>query len=229
MRLTQDFHKMYSVYMTYIIVGLGNPGEEYIETRHNAGRFVVSKIAKIFGTEIDITESGQTGSQKKGKKAIEEKGSVAGKKVLYVLPEIFMNKSGVAVLPHVKLSAPKKGSNIKTKTADNLIVVYDDFNLPLGTVRISYNRSSGGHNGLESIIKAIKTEAFVRVRIGIAPVTASGKTKIPHGESEVEKFILGNFKDVEMDIIKGLVKKIATGIELLVTEGREKAMSVTNQ
>lgn len=226
--------------MTFIIVGLGNPGEEYVGTRHNAGRIMVSKIAKIFGSEIDIEQGGEKSGAKsgekaslkkinKGKKAIEEKGAIAGKKVLYVLPETFMNKSGVAVLPHVKLSAPKKGSNIKTKTADNLIVVYDDFNLPLGTVRISYNRSSGGHNGLESIIKSIKTEAFVRVRIGIAPVTSGGKTKIPHGDSEVEKFILGNFKDVEMDVLKSLVKKVATGIELLVTEGREKAMSVTNQ
>ncbi len=114
------------------------------------------------------------------------------------------------------------------KAAEKLVVIYDDFNLPLGKIRISYNRSSGGHNGVESIIKALKTEAFIRIRIGVAPETAKGLAKVPHGDEKIEKFILGKFKDDEMKEIKKMAKIVAEVIPVLVAEGREKAMSIYN-
>src|SRR5690606_18359209 len=104
---------------------------------------------------------------------------VSGVKVL--TPDTFMNHSGKFVAKHVK----------SQKAAEKLIVLYDDLDLPLGNIKISFNRSSGGHRGVESIIKALKTEAFVRIRIGVSPATPTGKLKKPKGEKEVEKFILG--------------------------------------
>ncbi len=95
-------------------------------------------------------------------------------------------------------------------------------------MKISYNKSSGGHNGLESIIRAVKTEAFPRVRIGTAPANAKGDAKIPHGDDKIEKFILGSFKDDESKALKKVAKLAAEAVEMLVKEGREKAMSVFN-
>jgi PTH1 family peptidyl-tRNA hydrolase len=129
-----------------------------------------------------------------------------------------MNNSGKALAPLVK----------SVKAAEKLIVIYDDFNLPLGKIRISFNRSSGGHNGLESIIKSVKTEAFVRIRIGMAPETAKGTAKVPHGDEKIEKFILGKLKDEEMKAVKKMSKTVAELLPVLIKEGREKAMSIYN-
>lgn len=172
--------------MAYIIVGLGNPGEEYENTRHNTGRMVTDAYK-----------------------------DVAHKKAKVITPDSFMNVTGKAIATKVK--NPKK-----------LIVVYDDFNLPLGSIRISYNRSAGGHNGLASIIKALKTEEFTRVRMGVAPTTPTGKIKVPHGDGAIEKFILGEFKEAEMKVIKKMIKTAVEAIDMIIDESKEKAMSVFN-
>ncbi len=177
--------------MSYIIAGLGNPGEEYEGTRHNTGRIILSLV----------------GNMKIGKEKIE-----------FIAPDTFMNNSGKAIVKVVK----------SIKAAEKLIVIYDDFNLPLGKIRISYNRSSGGHNGLESIIKALKTPAFIRIRIGVAPENKDGNAKPPHGDDKIEKFILGKFKDDEMKVIKKNAKIVGEALEMIVKEGKEKAMSVYN-
>lgn len=179
-------------FMAYIIVGLGNPGEEYKYTRHNTGQII-----------IDL---------------LKEEDFAADKKVKLITLDTFMNNSGKGIVKYVK----------SVKAAEKLVVIYDDFNLPLGKIRISYNRSSGGHNGVESIIKALKTEAFVRIRIGVAPETARGLAKVPHGDEKIEKFILGKFKDDEMKEIKKMGKVVAELVPVLVKEGREKAMSIYN-
>ena len=135
------------------------------------------------------------------------------------VPDTYMNKTGAAIAKVVK----------SKKAAEKLIVIYDDLDLPLGTMKISYNRSSGGHRGVESIIKALKTEAFIRIRIGISPATPSGKLKKPKGEKEVEKFILGEFKKPELEILKKVFKKVAEAVEVIVEEGKEAAMSEFNK
>jgi peptidyl-tRNA hydrolase, PTH1 family len=196
--------------MPYIIAGLGNPGEEYQNTRHNTGRMVLELVAKEFG--------GEEFEYNKKVNALVTEGKVGKEKVTFMAPETFMNKSGSSVAALVK----------SIKAADKLVVIYDDFNLPLGRVKISYNRSSGGHNGVESIIKAVKTEAFTRIRIGVAPANAKGEAKTPHGDEKIEKFILGPFKDDELKQIKKSAKVAAEGVELLIKESREKAMSVCN-
>jgi PTH1 family peptidyl-tRNA hydrolase len=211
--------------MTYIIAGLGNPGDDYRDTRHNTGRIMLSALAK----EIGVDQSGTFSDFKIDKKlkALVAKGEIGKGKsaeaLTLVAPETYMNKSGFSVGPLVTTMG-----KLNTKKAEKLIVIYDDFNLPIGSIRVSFNRSSGGHNGVESIIKAVKTEGFVRVRVGVAPEKANGNAKVPHGEKEIEKFILGKFKPTEVAELKKVAKRVVGAIETIVTESREKAMSIYN-
>lgn len=195
--------------MSYIIAGLGNPGDEYAKTRHNAGRIALDAVRKEYGGDFEFD---------KKLKAQKAAGKIKKEKVTFVAPDTFMNNSGKAIAPLVK----------SAKAAEKLVVIYDDFNLPLGRIKISYNRSSGGHNGLESIIKAVKTEGFVRIRVGTAPSNAKGNAKVPHGDDKVEKFILGPFKDDELKVLKKVAAKVTEAVAMIVTDGREKAMSVFN-
>ncbi len=195
--------------MAYIFVGLGNPGDEYKETRHNTGRMLV----EWFGKSLDA-------EWKTDKKlnATVAKVKVGKTPVTLVLPETFMNNSGKSVKPLLT----------SVKAAEKLMVIYDDLDLPFGTNKISFNKSSGGHRGLESIIKSIKTEKFARVRVGISPTTPSGKIKKPKGEDAVTKVILGKFKDEEMKELKKLSKSVNEALEVFVSEGLEKAMTGFN-
>lgn len=199
--------------MTYIIVGLGNPGEEYTQTRHNTGRMLVQWLGDSLGAEwkTDKKLNAQVGKAKIG----------SGKKqasLVLVLPDTFMNLSGKAVKPLVT----------SIKGAEKVIVVYDDLDLPFGTNKISFNKSSGGHKGLESIIKALKTEKFARIRVGISPTTSTGKIRKPQGEESVNKVIIGTFKPQEIAALKKLSKKINTAVETFVTFGLQKAMTEFN-
>ena len=145
-------------------------------------------------------------------------GLIGKTELTLVLPDTFMNKSGLAVARYVK----------SVKAADHLIVCYDDLDLPLGTIKLSYDRGSGGHKGLESIIAAVKTKKFVRVRIGVSPVNAKGLARKPQGEEKVSAFILAKFKPAELEELKKVFKRIAQAIETTVLEGRERAMNEFN-
>jgi PTH1 family peptidyl-tRNA hydrolase len=196
--------------MSYIIAGLGNPGTEYDGTRHNTGRIVLDAIRREFGGEEFVAD--------KKLRALVSEIKIGKEKVKLVAPETFMNLSGKSIAPLVKT----------VKAAEKLVVIYDDFQLPLGRIRVSFNRSSGGHNGVESVIKAVKTEGFLRIRIGTAPENAKGNAKTPHGDDKIEKFILGPFKPDELKALKKVSKAAAEAVELIVKEGKEKAMSVAN-
>ncbi len=195
--------------MSYIIAGLGNPGAEYENTRHNTGRIILETVQKEFGDEVKFN---------KKLNAHVSTGKMGKEKATFVAPDTFMNLSGRAIAPLVK----------SVKAALRLVVIYDDFNLPLGKIRISFNRSSGGHNGIESIIKALKTEAFLRIRVGTAPENSKGNAKTPHGDEKIEKFILGKFKDDEVKVLKKVSKTCTEAVEMIVREGKDKAMSVFN-
>lgn len=196
--------------MQYLIVGLGNPGEEYANTRHNVGRMVVETFRK----KNDFPEW----TPDKSLKALVSKGSWGKDKVLLVLPDNFMNVSGKSVAPLVK----------NAKDAERTLVVYDDLDLALGSMKISFNRSSGGHKGVESIIKALKTKAFARLRMGICPTTPGGKLKKPKGEAVLLDFIVGPFKKTEIDAVKSMVKKGSDTLALVLDEGREIATGKVN-
>lgn len=139
-------------------------------------------------------------------------------KVKFVMPDSFMNNSGKVVAPLIK----------SKKDLADLVVIYDDIDLPLGKMKISFNRSSGGHNGVGSIIKHLKTEEFVRIRVGICPTTPTGKLKKPKGEEAILKFLLGEFKKEEISELKKLSKKIAEAIDTFYADGLGKAMSLYN-
>lgn len=193
------------------IVALGNSGEEYKNTRHNVGRIVLEAFAKKNGFSDWVSD--------KKLKALFSQGTIGKEKVGLIEPETFMNKSGLSLQPIIT----------SKKKAEGLIVIHDDLDLPMGKFKISFNKSSGGHRGVESIIKAIKTEAFTRIRIGISPATPSGKLKKPKGEKAVVDFILGEFKKSEMETLKKISKKVSTALEMLIMEGREKAMGEFNK
>jgi PTH1 family peptidyl-tRNA hydrolase len=108
------------------------------------------------------------------------------------------------------------------------VVVYDDLDIPVGSLKISFNRSSGGHNGLQSIIKKVKSQEFVRIRIGVSPHTPTGKLKKPSGEDKILKFLLGEFKDDEFKELKKMSKKVAEIITMISSDGHPKAMSLYN-
>ena len=129
-----------------------------------------------------------------------------------------MNNSGRAIVKSVK----------SKKDLEKLVVIYDDLDLGIGSVKISFNKSSGGHRGLESVIKALKTKEFIRIRIGVSPTTASGKLKKPEGEQKVLDFILGKFKPAEKEILKKVFKKVENIVETIATEGLERAMNEFN-
>jgi len=196
--------------MNYIIVGLGNPGQEYQDTRHNTGRMAVDALAK----RIEVDEW----KNDKNIKSEVAKIKIGKNSAVLIKPNTFMNKSGDAVRSLIK----------NKKMAETLVVVHDDLDIPFGKIKISFNKSAGGHRGVESIIKTVKTEGFIRMRIGISPITASGKMKKPSGEKAVEDLILGKFKPSEQDILKKIMKKAAEGLESIVIDGRDVATMKIN-
>lgn len=194
----------------HLIVGLGNPGSEYEGTRHNAGRMAVMRI--------HATHDFSEWKAEKKPKMQTATGTLGGVKATLVIPDTFMNNSGHAVAHFIK---NKKG-------AGNVVVIHDELDMPLGTLKLSYGRSSGGHNGVESIIKALKTKDFVRVRIGVAKNTPKGLAKKPIGEDAVLKFLLGKFSTPEVDALKKVFKRAVEAVEVTVKEGREMAMNQFN-
>ncbi len=204
----------------HIIVGLGNPGEEYTETRHNAGRIA----AEYFAEHAQVGFSAFALNKKY--QALASTGEVEGKigkkkvseKVLVLLPETFMNKSGASVKPLIT----------SVKKAAQLIVIQDDLDMPIGKIKILFNRGSGGHKGIESIKRAIKTEAFIRLKVGISPSTSTGKLRRPDGEKMID-FIIGKFKKDEFADIKKVCKKVAEALSTIILEGKDKAMGEFNK
>lgn len=196
--------------MTLVIVGLGNPGKEYEKTRHNAGRSVVELIAK--GGDFDEFVFNKTSN------ALVAKGDIEGEKATLVLPETMMNLSGKAVAAFVKTP----------KAAKNLVIIHDDLDLPLGTVKMVFGRGSGGHKGVESVMRAIKTKEFARIRIGISAAGKKNQTKKVQGEEKVIKMVIGKWKPAEEVVVKKALKKAAEAARLLATSGIEAAMLFAN-
>ncbi|MEX0917075.1 MAG: aminoacyl-tRNA hydrolase [Candidatus Paceibacterota bacterium] len=196
--------------MKHFIVGLGNPDEEHTENRHNAGRTLVLKFAKKQGFP--------QWEKKKKAGALFSEGVLGKEEVELVLPETYMNKSGTAVAHFVK----------NKKQAERLVVAYDDIDLPLGVIRIAFGRGSGGHKGIESVIRSIGTKDFVRLRIGVAPTTPSGKIKKPQGEDRVLDYLLGNFNEKDKEKLRVVFKKGSEALHTIMSEGRMEAMNQYN-
>ena len=187
----------------FLIVGLGNPGEKYEKTWHNAGFLAIDAFSgKNSFPEFKLS--------KKFKAELSE-GFLDKDKIILAKPQAFMNNSGQSVKLLIR--------NWKIKP-DNLLVIHDDIDLPLGKIRVVKGRGSAGHKGVESIIKELKNKDFVRIRIGIMPET--GKPKNP------ERFVLQKLNKEEK-LLKEVFLKSVLSIEMILREGLEKTMTEYNK
>lgn len=185
----------------YLLIGLGNPGDEYINTRHNVGRATLETFRKV-------TNFPEFRFEKKWNTEISE-GRIGKEKIILALPDTSMNKSGTAA------GALSYFYKIKP---DHIIVIHDDADFPLGVGKLSFAKRSAGHKGVESIIRALKTNEFWRFRLGIA-----GKRDIP-----AEKIVLRRFMPDEQRVVKKIIKKTIEVIHTIVTEGPKHAMNIYN-
>ncbi|MEK7525575.1 MAG: aminoacyl-tRNA hydrolase [Patescibacteria group bacterium] len=189
-----------------LIVGIGNPDQEYHETRHNIGFVILEKLAKKIEAnefENDLKSNALTA---KGKFERDGKKSVS---VLLVEPQTFVNKSGDAV------SALARKNKIK---AQDVIIIQDDLDIPFGNVKLSFDKNSGGHRGIESIIKALKTKKFYRIRIGTG-VRALDKARQQSDKKRdefVKDFVLKKFTPSEREEIKNLFKETLKRLEQIL-------------
>jgi len=187
----------------FLIVGLGNPGEKYEKTWHNAGFLAIDAFSgKNSFPEFKLS--------KKFKAELSE-GFLDKDKIILAKPQAFMNNSGQSVKLLIR--------NWKIKP-DSLMVIHDDIDLPLGKIRVVKGRGSAGHKGVESIIKELKNKDFVRIRIGIMP--EAGKPKNP------ERFVLQKLNKEEK-LLKEVFLKSALSIETILKEGLEKTMTEYNK
>lgn len=196
--------------MSLVIMGLGNKGSEYEKTRHNAGRDAAALVVKQEG--FDELAFNKTAN------ALVSKGAIKGESITIVLPETMMNLSGKAASAFIKTP----------KAAKNLLVIHDDLDLPLGTIKMVFARGSGGHKGVESIMRALKTEDFTRIRIGISAAGKKNQAKKVQGEEKVIKMVIGKWKPAEEAVAKKVFKKVAEAVRLFATEGIEVATQFAN-
>ena len=182
-----------------LIVGLGNPGKEYDHTRHNTGFMVMDALADHFNQDI---------SNKKFE-GLYCKFKYKGEDVILLKPQTFMNNSGqsvIAVMNYFKIDV------------EDLLVIYDDLDMPTGKLRLREKGSAGGHNGIKSIIAHVGTSQFKRIRVGIS--------KVPH--IAIVDYVLGHFSKEEQDLMDTGIKKAVEAIDVYLDEGFNKAMNGYN-
>jgi peptidyl-tRNA hydrolase, PTH1 family len=185
-----------------LIVGLGNPGIEYQFTPHNLGFLAIDRIAQQCDVEVRNRQC----------RALTARAQIGSETVLLAKPETFMNLSGLAVRELVE-------KNELAPEAD-LVVIQDELDFPLGTLRIHRNRSSAGHNGIESVIGALGTQDFLRIRIGAAP-----ERKISDGMS----YLLSPLRKAELEIVDKMLDAAAEAVKVILTEGPDAAMNRFNR
>jgi PTH1 family peptidyl-tRNA hydrolase len=178
-----------------LIVGLGNPGVEYQFTPHNLGFLAIDRIANDQGVEVRNRQC----------RALTARTKIGDEQAILAKPETFMNLSGIAVAELIE--------KLEIRPEEDLIVIYDELDLPFGTLRIRERGSSAGHNGMKSIIGALGTQEFLRIRIGIAP----------------EKKILKPFRKSQLKHVDEALDVAAEAVKVILTEGRAVAMNRFNR
>ena len=185
-----------------LIVGLGNPGIEYQFTPHNLGFLTIDRIANDLGIEVRNRQC----------RALTARAAIAGVPVMLAKPETYMNLSGLSVRELV--------AEHQVDVKSDLIVIYDELDLALGTIRIRQRGSSAGHNGMESILGALGTDEFLRIRLGIAPDCKVGDSV---------KYVLTPFRKAQDAVVDEMLDKAALAVEVILKEGPAAAMNRFNR
>jgi PTH1 family peptidyl-tRNA hydrolase len=185
-----------------LIVGLGNPGIEYQFTPHNIGFLAVDRIAGERGIEI----------RNRRCRALTARTQIGNESVLLAKPETFMNLSGISVRELL--------AEYEAKPESDLIVIQDELDFPLGTLRIHTRRSSAGHNGIESIIDALGTQDFLRIRIGVAP---------DHKVEDGKKYLLSPMRKGQLAVVDEMLDTAAEAVKVILTEAPAAAMNRFNR
>ena len=185
-----------------LVVGLGNPGIAYQFTPHNLGFLTIDRIAERFSIDVASRRC----------QAATGKTKLAGHEVMLVKPETFMNLSG--------LSVRKLIDDLEIDPANGLIVIYDELDLPFGTLRIKQRGGTAGHNGVESLVGSLGTDEFVRVRLGIQP---------DYAVRDGAKFVLAQFKKSQLEAVSELIDRGADAVEAILKDGVAAAMNRFNQ
>lgn len=184
----------------YLIVGLGNPEEEYSKTRHNMGFDTINAIAEKYHMELT----------RKKFDAFYANGNIEGEKVILLKPQTFMNLSGVAV---------RQWLQYYQLTSSNLIIIYDDMDIEPGKIKIRKQGGPGNHNGMKSVVQEIKSEDFYRIRVGI------GK---PERKEETVFYVIGNVPEEEYKILKESTQIAAEAVTSILKEGIDITMNKFN-
>jgi len=185
-----------------LIVGLGNPGDEYQLTPHNLGFLAIDRIAE--NLQVDV--------RNRQCRALTARAVIADQAVLLAKPETFMNLSGVAVRELLQ--------EYEAKPESDLIVIQDELDFPLGTLRIHARRSSAGHNGIESIIGALGTQDFLRLRIGVAP-----EYRVSDGPS----YLLSPMRKADLKVVDGILDTAEEAVKVILKDGPAAAMNRFNR
>jgi len=185
-----------------LIVGLGNPGIEYQFTPHNLGFLTVDRVAERSGAQLNNRHC----------RALTARTTVGSEQVLLAKPETFMNLSGMAVRELVE--------KYELHPEQDLIVIYDELDLPFGALRIRERGSSAGHNGMVSVIGALGTQEFLRIRMGIAP---------EHEVKDGARYVLSQFRKAQLPVIDEMVDLAADAVNVILTEGPAAAMTRFNR
>lgn len=185
----------------YIIVGLGNPEPRYDNTRHNAGFRAVDRLAEKCGVRINSLKH----------RALCSKTEIAGKKVLLLKPQTYMNRSGEAV---------RSAADFYKVTPERIIVLFDDCAIGVGEIRIRRKGSAGGHNGIKSLIEHLGTQDFPRVKIGVG--------EKPHPDYDMADWVLSSFSAAEFKAVSSRFDDVYKAVELIISGDTDKAMNLFN-
>lgn len=197
--------------MKKLIVGLGNPGNKYKKTRHNAGFMAVDYLADQLNAE-QFTKSGNAD-------ALVTEAVIAGRKVMLAKPQTFMNKSGRTV---------RSLADYFDTSSEDILIIHDDIDLPLGSLRISFDSTAGGHNGVQSVINKLKTKAFVRLRVGITPTDDEGAAD-KSNDLSARDFVLQRLDSGEKEaLVSTFADNLKEAIEVWVRNDVESAMNTIN-
>ncbi len=199
-----------------LIIGLGNPGEKYTGTRHNIGFETLDHLLKKYEPL-----SNSTWETDKKTKSVIKKAEINKAPVLLAKPQTYMNNSGMAaslLLSYYKIKA------------EEMIIIHDDLDLPLGKIQIRFGGGTAGHNGLESIIEAINTEQFVRIRMGVGHPRAktAGKVIRIQNDNSISSYVISHFAETEHKDVRNMKKHVQKQLELLLEHGFNTFMSKYN-